>query len=177
MIVIQTAVIIFLLLVVLIVYQDERKKRKLARKSATLDRFWDNEKNSGGKDTERRKSVRIDTKINVSYEVVSTNADKKRNSISSNISKGGINLALDEKLLPETTMDLQLNLPQRSRPIHVRGKIVWVKEIPQEFAEKKGDRFFATGIQFIQIIPKDEIILHKFIDRQIKDTHAQSEKL
>ena len=58
MIAIQIGLIIFLISVLVIVYQDELRRRRLTRKSAKLDRFWN-------KGEERRKSIRINIKIDV----------------------------------------------------------------------------------------------------------------
>lgn len=167
MITLQIGIIIFLLFILLIVYQDERRKKRLTRKSTRLDRFWD-----GGK--ERRKSLRIDTAIDVAYEVVSSNIARKCSSISRNISLGGINLALDEKLLPGTALRLQLNIPARPRPVFTEGRIVWVKEISKKFTTEKEQRLFAAGIEFTRMNPGDEVALHKFINQRTKNTQRQN---
>jgi len=163
MIAVQIGIVIFLLVILLIVYQDERRKKRLERKSAKLSRFWE-----AGK--ERRKSVRIDTELNVAYEVVADKSALRRSSVTRNISVGGVNLALDEKLFPGTTLELELSLPQRPRPVLVQGKIVWLKEISPKFGRKKEQRFFAAGIQFTRINAQDEAALKDFISRKIKDT-------
>lgn len=166
MIALQIGIIIFLISVLAIVYQDERRKRNLARKSARLNRFW-------SKDKDRRQSIRINTEIDVLYEVISGNTPKRQTSLSRNISTGGINLVLNEKLLPGTTLRLQLNLPQKSRPIFTEGKIVWVREISERFTGQEKKRSFATGIKFIQVNPKDEAILHNFVNQRIKEMPEQ----
>jgi len=128
---IQIGIILFLILVLIIVCQDECKRRRLARKSAKLNRFWT-------KDQERRKCLRINTEIDVLYEVVSGIKNQKRGAISKNISLGGINLALDEKLVPGTKLQVQLNIPPGPRPIFAQGEIVWIKEISEKFNVEKG---------------------------------------
>lgn len=157
MITIQIGIIIFLIFVLAIIYQDELKKRRLARKSGRLNRFW----NTIG---EKRQNRRINAEIKVLYEVASGEMGQKRNSISRNISLGGINLAISEKLFPQTILELQLNIPQSPRPIFVQGEIVWVKEITEHSTQEKEQRLFATGIKFTQINPKDEAILLNFVN-------------
>jgi len=166
MVVLQTGIIIFLIIVLAIIYQDDYRKKKLARKSARVNRFWH-------KDKERRKSIRINTKIDVLYEVVSGNAVKIKNSLSRNISVSGINLTLNEKLFPETTLRLQLNIPENPRPIFTQGKIIWVREMLGKFSGQKDQRDFATGIKFTQLTPKDEAILRGFIQQKIKKVPEQ----
>lgn len=170
MILIQIGIIIFLFLILAVIYQDEYKKRKLNRKSARLNRFWTSAHPPG---KERRKTLRINAEIEVLYEVASANAVRKVNSISRNISLGGINLALNEKLFPGTILKLQLNIPERSRPIISQGEIVWVKETPKKFMSQKEQRIFATGIKFIQMDPKDETDLNRFITQRIKDVKKE----
>jgi len=171
MIAFQVGAIIFLIFVLAIVYQDERRKRFLARKSVRLNKFWNDEGKEDKEGKDRRKSIRINTEIDVLYEVTAGETIRKRTSMSRNISLEGINLALSEKLLPGTRLSLQLNIPQRPRPIFTDGEIVWVKEEVSEEAapEAKDQRLFATGIRFIYINPADERALHGFINQKIKN--------
>ena len=162
MIAIQIGIIIFLIFVLAIICQDEYRKKRLARKSARLNRFWN-------KCGERRKSFRINTKIDVLYEVISSEAAQKRNSTSRNISLGGINLALNEKLLPNTALRFELKIPERPKPIFMQGKIVWIEEISEKFSRQKEERLFATGIKFTQIKPEDETALYAFIKQNAKE--------
>ena len=167
MIAIQVGIIIFLIAVLIIVYQDENRKKRLARKSAKLNRFWD-------KDKERRKSIRINTEIDVSYDVVSGEKSLKRSSITRNISLGGMNLALNEKLAPGTILHFELNIPESSKPIFAQGEAVWAKEISEKFIKQKEQRLFATGVKFTQVKPGDEAILRNFINQKMKNGVEQS---
>lgn len=161
MIALQIGLIVFFLFILAIIYQEERRRRREEKKPTKFNRVWPSGK-------EKRKSIRLDTEIDVLYEVYSGKVSAKRSSISRNISVGGINLALNEKLFPETTLRLQLNIPQFPRPIFVQGKIVWVKEISQKFIGERKQRLFATGIQFMQVDKKDELLLDGFIKRSIQ---------
>lgn len=162
MIAIQTGVIIFLLLLLVIICQDEYRKRRLEQKSAGSKKFW-NENN------DRRKAARINSEIEVLYEVISAQAAAKQASFTTkNISLRGINTTLNEKLLPQTKLHLQLNIVNRPQPIFAQGRIVWVKEISQRFIKRKTQRIFAAGIEFTQISPKDETALESFVNQEIK---------
>ncbi len=160
MLAVQLGLILFLIFILAVVGQDERKKKSLTRKSAAADRFWQ-------KTQERRLSLRINTKIDVSYEVVPASADKKYRSVSRNLSVGGINLALKEKLNPGTVIELDLELFENHKPIHAQGKIIWVKKISDKFIKETTDKFFATGIEFLRLHPKDEGFLRSFISKRI----------
>ncbi len=162
MVAIQIGIIIFLIFVLAIICQDEYRKRRLTRKSARLSKFWNN---TG----ERRRNFRINTELDVLYEVVSNEVIQKRNSMSRNISLGGINLALNEKLVPDTTLRLEFNIPKRPKPIFTQGKIVWVEERLEKLRSQKEERFFTTGIKFTQMKPEDEAALYAFIKQNSKE--------
>lgn len=168
--IIIVAVIIFLICVLTIIYQDEYIRKKLERKSTVLKRFWRSNNKSG----ERRKSIRINTQIEVLYEIVSNVKPQRWASITRNISLGGINLALNEKLFPGTILRLQLNIPKRTHPIFTQGEIVWVKKISVSFTKDTQTVSFATGIKFVQLNPKDELALKEFIGYRIKDGEQQT---
>ncbi len=165
MIMIQIGVIIFLLFILVIIYQEEYRERRLARKSAKVNSFW-----NGSRD--RRKTPRISIEIDVLYEILSGNAAGKQNSRSRDISMGGIGLKLNEKLLPGTILGLQLNIAQSHRPIFAQGEVVWVKEIFKKNTTQKGQRFFGAGIKFTKIEPEDEVALSSFINRGAKNTQG-----
>jgi c-di-GMP-binding flagellar brake protein YcgR len=171
MIIIQIGVIVFLLLILAIIYQDEHRKRRLARKSTKLRKFWSQ------KDKNRRKYHRVDAEIDVLYEILSDNRTFLNGaSLTRNLSLGGVNLALSEKLFPGTILKLQLNLPQSAqsttRSIFVQGKVVWTKEIYERFTKKNRKRYFATGIQFLQLSLEDEALLRGFICQKTKEIDA-----
>lgn len=94
--------------------------------------------------------------------------------MSRNISLGGMNLALNEKLLPGTTLQLQLDIPESPKPIFAQGEIVWTKEISEKFTRQKEQRLFATGIKFIQVRADDETVLHNFINQKLRNGAEQS---
>ena len=169
MIAIQIGIIIFLVSVLAIIYLDGHKKRQFARKSVKLDRFWE-------KDKDRRKSLRINTKLDVSYEVVSDGRTLKHTSVSRNISAGGINLALNEKLVPGTTLYLQLNIPQSPKAIFAYGQIVWAEEISGKFSGQGGERLFSTGIKFTHVKPGDATALRDFINQRIRNVTDKNQE-
>ncbi|MBN2097374.1 MAG: PilZ domain-containing protein [Candidatus Omnitrophica bacterium] len=162
MIALQVGIIVFLSLVLAVVCYDDYRKRIIARKTAHLNRFWNEHQ-------DRRKSVRLDTQLDVLYETIPNHLSLKRNSVSKNISLGGINLALNEKLQTGTMIKMQFGLPDARRLIAVQGEVVWVKEIAQRFTREKQERFFSTGIKFTQIKREDGAALSSFINQRTKN--------
>lgn len=84
------------------------------------------------------------------------------------ISAWGLNLALEEKLLPDTLLELQLNIPGSAHSILTQGKIVWVKEIIGRFIVQKQERYFSTGVKFLEMSQNDQALLNSFIDHHTK---------
>jgi len=168
MLAIQIGLIVFFLFILGLICHDEYKKKRLSRKSVALDRFWH-------KLEERRQKVRINTQLGVLYEVLVDKKNRKYNSISRNISLGGVNLVLNEKLSSGTELRLQLDLPDEHKPVLTCGRVVWVKEISDKLSkQKKDERLFSTGIQFTHITVKDEKSLCRFIDHHIKTAATKS---
>ncbi|GAG15733.1 unnamed protein product, partial [marine sediment metagenome] len=134
---------------------------------AKLNGFWD-------KGEERRRDFRVNTEIDVLYEVVSAGLSKKQASMGKNISLGGIRLALNEKLLLDTVLKLQFSISTNPKPIFTLGRIVWIKEASESSTGQKEERLFATGIKFTQISPEDEAALRSFINQKVKNAAEHS---
>jgi c-di-GMP-binding flagellar brake protein YcgR len=166
MIAVQAAIIFFLLVILGLVLQDEYRKKLASRKAVKLNRFWPSIK-------ERRKSLRIDAELDVYYEVISAKNSIKLASLSRNISLGGINLTLNEKLAPDTALNIELSIPGRPKPIFLQGKTVWAREISAKFNKQHQQRFFATGIKFTQMKPNDEALLREFINQHNQETKIE----
>lgn len=163
MLVFQLGVIIFFILILIVVCHDEYRKKKLGRKSVKLDKFWRDEE-------DRRKKIRISTEIGVLYEVLTGKKSARCNSVSRNISLGGVNLVLTEKLSPGIELNLQLDVPGQRKVVVACGRVVWVKEVSQQPDEQnKQQRAFATGVRFTSMTSKDEDGLRKFIAQHVKD--------
>ncbi|MFH1075149.1 MAG: PilZ domain-containing protein [Candidatus Firestonebacteria bacterium] len=165
MLAVQIGIIAFLLLLLAAVNSEEKKKHRQERKLVKANEFWCGT-------VERRQTIRIDTELEVLYEVITeTPANNHKASICKNVSLGGINLVLNEKLLPETKIYLQLNLPGQNKTILTEGEIIWEKEMPQDTAQKDdSERFFNEGIRFVHIKKEDKDILGNFIQTHHPNT-------
>lgn len=158
MLVVQIGIIVFLILLLAVVNAEERKRRRQGKKSAKSNELW-------GETAERRQTIRIDTELEVLYEVITqTSSNNHKSSVCKNVGMGGINLLLNEKLLPQTKMRLQLNLPGQTKAIFTEGEVVWEKEMTQGTAQSdETERFFSEGICFVHIKKEDKEILNNFI--------------
>ncbi|MBN1406047.1 MAG: PilZ domain-containing protein [Candidatus Omnitrophica bacterium] len=110
---------------------------------------------------ERRGSVRFKKHAEVICKVIES-ADSRWSVFSKDISGEGICLYLPEILPQDAVVDLEIRI-ENNRPINVRGKVVWVKEL--ESTEGSTRRQFNAGIRFVKISPKDKEDLFNFIKK------------
>jgi len=84
---------------------------------------------------------------------------------SNNISVGGIQLKLPQRLKIGKYLKLKLTLPIYSdcKVMHFLGQVLWTQF---DEAEKK----YVAGIQFIDLDEVDKITLEEFIHESLKDT-------
>ncbi len=106
---------------------------------------------------ERRKYVRIDNALSVSYRELKgffTSSSRSRN-----ISEGGICLPIHHKFDPGVVLALKINIIEWGVFIKAVGELVWVEEL------KDGTFTFLTGIKFIQIDPEGYVKLRRYITK------------
>lgn len=104
---------------------------------------------------ERRKYVRIDNSLSVSYRVLKSYLTSS--SHSRNISEGGISLPINHKFDPGVVLALKIQIIEWDISIKAVGEVVWIKEL------KDAAFTFLTGIKFIEIDPEGYAKLRKYI--------------
>ncbi|MFC1631317.1 PilZ domain-containing protein [Candidatus Omnitrophota bacterium] len=94
---------------------------------------------------ERRKFVRLNIPLEVSYTIQGTDQDPQR-SVTKNISPNGASFTVEEDSPKGTMFDINIRIPEQAEPIPIKAKIVWSqKEAEQEQAS------YNAGFEFIQI--------------------------
>jgi type IV pilus assembly protein PilZ len=73
---------------------------------------------------ERRREPRAPVNIRIDYQTV----DAFFSEFASNINQGGLYIKTAKPLPPGTPLKIQFLLPNKGRPIQVRGEVVWVNE-------------------------------------------------
>ena len=114
---------------------------------------------------ERRKFVRLDTRLPVSYQVMRGPASK--GSLSSDISGGGVCLFLSEPLKPGTILSVEVTLPEQARRIAFTGEVIWCEQY-EVIGKTQRERSVEAGVKFIQIEPPDQqaIMRHVILSLQ-----------
>ena len=107
---------------------------------------------------EKRRHIRIDADLEVTYRIVKDYARNRARSI--DISKGGIRLPSYRKLQPGTILQLEIHTALSVKPLAMNGGVVWAKE-------REDAKFpFEMGIKFIKILPADLRILYRICGEQ-----------
>lgn len=112
---------------------------------------------------ERRKYVRLQAPIDVSY-TVDGHRDIHKASIK-NISSDGLRFESHNKALKEDSLlEIALNIPEAPNPVHAKGKVVWKKKISLE--DRSPSDF---GIEFTAIEEDNKNTFLKFLCDLIYD--------
>jgi hypothetical protein len=101
---------------------------------------------------ERRKEVRLDKFLSISYRI--SKGLLRSSSRSRNVSQAGICLPVFQHLDPGVILDMEINVQEYEKPILASGEIIWIKANP-------GNRQypFEAGIRILNIdsLGKNEI--------------------
>ncbi len=106
---------------------------------------------------ERRRYVRLKTPINIAYTI--PNGATIHNITTEDISADGLRFQTrDKKLDEEAVVELRLDIPLASNPVHAKGRIVWKKKISLEDKAP-----FDVGIEFAEIEEDNKNTFLKFL--------------
>jgi len=101
---------------------------------------------------ERRKFIRLSSKIEFDYRIKGSEARKER-AVTKNISPGGIRALVDKKIEKGTWLELDIHTPNLKKPLFCTGKVIWTAD------EKAGK--IDVGIKFEEIDPE---MKNKFLE-------------
>jgi c-di-GMP-binding flagellar brake protein YcgR len=110
------------------------------------------------KSLERRKYKRLTASFPVHFKVKTTN--KFGNTLSCDISGGGLRLMLEQFVAPNTDFMLEFNLVDFLQIITAVGRVVWTKKMPH--SER-----YQLGIEFKEIPTKNQDSLNQFVVNQL----------
>lgn len=112
---------------------------------------------------ERRRYVRLDTRLEINYTVLRTGKESSTTTESKDISGGGIRIFLKESLPTHTLLKLDILLPEDPPSISCKGEVVWTEEFSVLRGEKKEKSRYEAGIQFTKIDPRDRDRIIKYV--------------
>ncbi|NQT46124.1 MAG: PilZ domain-containing protein [Candidatus Omnitrophica bacterium] len=103
-----------------------------------------------GSGSEKRIYRRLKTPAKISYQLRRSDMEEKVATLK-DLGGGGIQVSLAEKLELGKIIDLDIEISDLPRPVHVIGKVVWVSEV--SISGPKPAVYYETGIKFIKADP------------------------
>jgi c-di-GMP-binding flagellar brake protein YcgR len=140
-------------LILLVIYRNEYRLKKTNDPDGDIKEYWIG--------AERRRTVRLEIPLQIKYTALPPHSHKDT-SVTHNISKGGIQMLIYEKLSVGDIINLEFNLDAQGQPIIGRGQIAWLKDAAPE-SVNPDKRAFLAGIKFVGLKQKDEDRLSTFI--------------
>jgi len=108
---------------------------------------------------ERRKFIRLSTRLHATYQVIGT--EDTLTSLTRNVGGGGLSLFTESRLAPGTVLKMQVTFPQRTAPVHFSAEVIWSGPLLLEGADRRPD-VFETGVRFRQITPRDRAVVMQY---------------
>jgi len=84
--------------------------------------------------------------------------------VSEDISTRGIRIAASEELIPDTQLDMRIDLAEGLNPVMAKGRVVW-----QAVDDKSDVRHFNTGVYFNAIGDHDREEIYKYAYQYKRD--------
>ncbi|MGE5196999.1 MAG: PilZ domain-containing protein [Deltaproteobacteria bacterium] len=85
---------------------------------------------------DRRIFERIPAKISLKF--MSQDSDKENSALTNDVSAKGLSLIADEHLMPNTPLEMWLQIPDRDGRLYARGRVVW--------SERLGPNQYRSGV-------------------------------
>ena len=101
---------------------------------------------------ERRKFVRLDTRLDVSYTVLQTGTTAQ--TVSKDVGGGGICFFADQALPGGTRIQVSMKLPEGEQPVNFIAEVIW-SEPYEVIGKSERRRSVEVGVRFVEISPKD----------------------
>ena len=102
---------------------------------------------------ERRRFVRLDTRLDVSYTVLPGGSAQR--TTSKGIGGGGICFFAERALAPGTCLQMAMKLPGHEQPINFTAEVIW-SEPYEVIGKSERHQAVEVGIRFLEIAPGDQ---------------------
>ena len=100
---------------------------------------------------ENRKFIRLQAPIGVTYKIIDKNKyTKPQLSLIKDISGGGVRIMVKEDLRAGDLIDMEIQIPLVSQPVHAVGEVVWFSSVTDRERPHR-----EAGVRFCDIGPKD----------------------
>ena len=102
---------------------------------------------------ERRKFVRLDTRLEIGYTVLPGSTAQAV--VSKDVGGGGMCFFANQPLAPGTPLQMSMKLPGREQPVHFTAEVVW-SEPYEVIGKTHREQAVEVGIKFLEIAPQDQ---------------------
>ena len=109
---------------------------------------------------ERRKFVRLDTRLSTEYRIVSASAATRL--VTKDIGGGGVCIFVSEPLSVGTQLQVTITLPDASRTIAFTGEVVWCESY-EIIGKAQQHRSILAGVKFVSIAPEDQREIMRYV--------------
>ena len=121
----------------------------------------DNGKKSlNGSFVERRRFPRLNVSVDIEYSILKKESLHGNESITKNISAGGICLIVYEDVKVGSLLDLKINISEINYSINVKGKVIWSSSF--SIGSDQRDRY-DLGIEFTDINETDRQKISQYV--------------
>ncbi len=120
---------------------------------------------------ERRRFVRLDTRLDVSYAVQPAGTVQRTSS--KDIGGGGICLFADHVLEPGTCLKVSMKLPELEQPVAFTAEVVW-SEPYEVIGRTVRERAVELGVRFLDIAPQDQEAIMQHVILSLKPAQPRS---
>lgn len=111
---------------------------------------------------DRRKNHRAPAIWEVRYKSSNPSPGEEKKAVTRDVSRAGFALVLEHQMAPNTTLDLEVQVPQLIDPIRARGMVVWQRGIPGRISPA-----FVTGVRFLQVDSGIQEKLERYVTKQL----------
>lgn len=109
---------------------------------------------------ERRQFVRVNMTMSVQYRGIRQASDSIINTISRDISTGGIRLLVNEFISVFTRLVLEIAVPSTPKPVKAVSKVAWIQKRP--YGEQ-----YEVGVEFMDMPEEDRRDIFDFVEKSI----------
>ena len=109
---------------------------------------------------ERRRFVRLDTRLDASYSVLPSG--KMEGSATKDVSGRGLCLFTTQVLASGTRLQVSMKLPDRDRPVNFTAEVIW-SERYEMIGKTERRQAVETGVRIVEIAPQDQDTLMQHV--------------
>jgi Tfp pilus assembly protein PilZ len=93
---------------------------------------------------ERRKFIRLEIPVQLKY--ITQGSSMRKEVTTKDLSCDGLRFMSEQEIGEGVILELSLNIPSATNPVHVDGKVVWEKKVSTEDSSP-----FEIGVEFTKI--------------------------